>query len=169
MPGEDRLGRGIKERESSREGPWQGPPLLQCYQHLSWEPVQRPAGPASNQIVRAKLFASSSSDYTPLRIRSRSSFSPVDMQQVLQKHTSVYCQRHLPNRLSALDTECPFGSHGRYVKYVRDGIPVIGGVGTCIRRWTFLLHCVSFSLVFVGRAHIIPADDLQSCIAQDTD
>ena len=52
-------------------------------------------------------FASSSSQYVPLRMQSKSSFSLVDMQEILQKHTSVYCQHHLPNRPSAFDTACP--------------------------------------------------------------
>ena len=102
-------------------------------------------------------------------MRSRSFFSPLDMQQILQKHTSVYCQQHLPNRPSTFDNACLLGSCGWYVKYVGDGTPVIGGMGNCIQRWPFLLHCIPFSLVFVGRDHVIPADDLSSCIAQYTD
>ena len=83
-------------------------------------------------------------------MRSGSSYFPVDMQQIP----------------STFDTACLLGSHGRYVKYVEDGTPVIGGVGNCTRRWTSLIHCVSFSLVFVGRDYLIPADDLPSCIAR---
>ena len=65
------------------------------------------------------------SDYAPFRIWSRLSFSPLDKQQILQKHTSIYCQQHLSNNPSAFNTAC----RGY-------GTPMIEGVGNCIRRWT---------------------------------
>ena len=113
-----RLARIVRLRQTSREGPWQGPPLPR-----SLSPAVLPgsfvgAGTTPSRSCEQPTcrseaaFASSSSDYAPVRMLSRSSFSPVNMQQILQRHTSVYCQQHLPNRPSAFDTACLLNSRG---------------------------------------------------------
>ena len=52
---------GVASKKERAVGKALGKGLLyrshpQYYQHGSWEPVQRPAGPVSNQVVRAKLL-----------------------------------------------------------------------------------------------------------------
>ena len=99
------LGKGLRPAVPLSSLRWG--PALPCYQHRSWEQVRQPSWSCEQLSCWSDaIIAYSSSDYFPLRMQSRSSSSPVDMQLILPKHTGVDCHQHLSNDPNAFDTGC---------------------------------------------------------------